>query len=336
MKKVVIIVFLLFFLALASTGEKIATLPELMKPSLVFSIDDTQLYIPEGAVVHIYSTTDYELKKKFGKAGEGPMEFNGTAQVPLLIDAKGKELIIFSLGKVSYFSKQGDFIKEKKAAGIAFGLQSFKDKFIGRSVTQENKVTYDTINLYDTDLKKMKELSRHERDFQGPGKGTKVLSMPFTFAVSENEILLVGKDDATIDVFDEQMKNLVSITVDQKRAKMDQDFKDKVTEFLKTGPRTKDFFEMMKPLKFPSSFPVIVDFFVDDDIIYVLTWTGGMGKFGCFSYTLAGKYKAKSILTIKMQNEFTPYPISFHKKRIYQLVENEDEEVWELHASAIQ
>jgi hypothetical protein len=39
-------------------GEKVATLPELMKPSVSFAVDETQIYVPEGATVFIYSKKD--------------------------------------------------------------------------------------------------------------------------------------------------------------------------------------------------------------------------------------------------------------------------------------
>jgi len=335
MKKFLMIVLILSIIVTTGFGKKLADLPELMKPSLAFFVDDTQIYIPEGAIVNIYSKNDYKLKKKFGKAGEGPMEFRIIPQLPLTLDAKGENLVVFSIGKVSYFNKQGEFIKEIKTSAQVLGLQVFENKFIGRSRTQDESGAYDTINIYDSALKKIREIARNKSAFQGPGKGLEVLGKPFQHAINENKILLTGKDDATVDIFDADMKKLHSINIDRKRIPMKQDFKDQITDFLKNDPATKNFFEILKPIKLPNHFPVIAAFIADENVVYILTWTENPTEFGCSVYGFDGKFIKEVSIPIKFQNSFTPYPIAIHKNVLYQIVENDLEEIWELHASAI-
>ncbi len=335
MKKTILVTTFILFFTFIGFGKKLADLPELMKPSRVFFVDDTQIYIPEGAVINIYSKKNYKLIKKFGKSGEGPKEFRVVPQLPLSIDAQGKNLVIFSLGKVSYFTKQGEFIKEIKTSSQVFSLMVYGDKFIGRSRKQDKSVVYDTINLYDSTLNKIKELARNRSAFQGIGKGLEVLGKPFLHSVYKNKILLIGKDDATIDIFNGDMKKLRSIKLDGKKISMKQDFKDKVIDLLKNGEATKSYFSIFKPIRFPDYFPIIAAFFVDNNVIYVLTWTKNPNEYGCSIFGIDGKFVKNVSIPIKFQDSLTPYPIAIHNGVLYQIVENDEDEMWELHASEI-
>lgn len=70
-------------------GEVVATFSEVMKPGGM-KISKDYIYITQGTTIYIYSISDYKLKKKFGKSGEGPKEFNRFAA---LIIQKNKLII---------------------------------------------------------------------------------------------------------------------------------------------------------------------------------------------------------------------------------------------------
>jgi hypothetical protein len=103
---------------------------------------------------------------------------------------------------------------------------------------------------------------------------------------------------------------------------------------LKSNPTTKNIIELLKPIKFPKYFPTIRAFFVEDDIIYIMTFKTVKGNYEFFTYDINGKFKKKITIPIKFQTEFTPYPITIYKQKLYQIVENEEEE-WELHMTEI-
>jgi len=84
------------------------------------AVDDTQLYVTQEASVFIYSLKDFKLVKKFGSAGQGPQEFFLVPTVPLTIDVQMDQIIAVSIRKVSYFTKQGEFIKEVKMKSMIF------------------------------------------------------------------------------------------------------------------------------------------------------------------------------------------------------------------------
>jgi hypothetical protein len=334
-KHIIILILILLVFCFSGFAEKVAVLPELMKPK-VMAVDDTQLYVTEEASVYIYSLEDFKLVKKFGRAGQGPQEFHIIPEVPLIIDVRTDRIIANSFGKISYFTKQGEFIKEVRMRSMAFYLQPMGDRFIGITETAEDGVVYNTINIYDLEINKLKEIYRVKKGFQRPGSGLKVLEKAFTYQAYEGKILLPGKDDATIDVFDKEMKKLLSIHLDQEKRKVDQKFKDAVINLLKTNPATKNYFEMLKPITFPDYFPTIRAFFVDDGTIYVMTFKMENSANEFFTYDMSGKFKKRLLIPIQYETELQPYPITLNKGKLYQIVENEEEEEWEFHMSKIQ
>jgi hypothetical protein len=333
-KHIIILILILVVFCLSGFAAKVAVLPELMKPGAM-AVDDTRLYVTQEASVFIYSLKDFQLVKKFGRAGQGPQEFHILPQLPLNIDVRTDRLIVNSFGKISYFTKQGEFIKEIKTKGIVALLQPSGDNFLGMSVVVQDRVIYNTINLYDSELNKLKEVYRAKNNFQ-PGRGFKVLVKTLAYQVYKDKILLPGKDDATIDVFDKEMKKLFSIHLDQEKIKVDQEFKDTVMNRIKTDPIARKNFEAAKPITFPDYFPAISYFFVNGDTIYVMTWKIENNVNEFFTYDMNGKFKKHLMIPIQYETQLQPYPITINKGKLYQIVENEDEEVWEFHMSKIE
>jgi len=335
MRKIIFVLILVLVLfSVAIHGEKVAVLPEIMKPTTM-SVDDTQLYVVEGASIYIYSLKEFKLLKKFGREGQGPQEFQVQPPFRISLDVRSDNLIVFSFLKVSYFTKTGEFIKEIKIPTLAFSIQTFADNFLGSTIIIPDNVRFKVINMYDSKFNKLKEIYRIKDDFQKPGQGMKVLTKTFSFQGSENKILLPGNDDATIDVFDGDMKKLFSIHLDQEKIKVDQTFKDAVIKYLKTTPGPKEQFELIKPIIFPEYFPTIVGFFVVDNLIYAMTMKKENNRTEFFTYDMNGKFKKRLMIPIQFETPVKPYPISIHKGKLYQIVENEEEEAWEFHMSEI-
>jgi hypothetical protein len=337
MKKIIVVLFLvLSIFSVAIHGKKVAVLPELMKP-VTLAVDDTQLYVTEGASIYIYSLKEYNLLKKFGREGQGPQEFQVHPLIPLSLDVSTDKIIVFSILKVSYFTKKGEFIKEVRAKVFSAGLQPFGDRFLGSTQIQEENVRYKVVNLYDSKLDKLKELYRVKDNFQKVGQGLKVLEKSFFYNGYKNRILLPGKDDATVDVFkfDDEMKKLFSIRLDQKKIKIDRQFKEEMIEYFKTTPGLKEQYEVIKPILFPEYFPRIWIFFIESDTIYVLTWKRENNKIELFTYDMKGKFIKRQMVPIYHETPVKPYPLTVNKANLYQLAENEEEEEWELHMSEI-
>jgi hypothetical protein len=328
-------VLLVLFLSCFGFAEKKATLHEVMNPGGL-QVDDSQLYVSETAAVYIYSLKDFKFVKKFGKQGEGPGEFAFHPRIQPTVNASGDELIINSFGKLSYFTKDGVFIKEFKVTPNNLLFQPLGNQFIGMGQSFEKDKLYNTVNLYNADLKKVKEIYRVDSGLRGPGKGVKVLEKPFTFQVYENKILIPAETDDTVDVLDSSLKKLFTIKLDYKKLEVTQDFKDKVVHFFKNSPQTKDIYELLlKPVIFPDYFPVIQLFFAADKKIYVVTWKREKEKSEFFIYDMKGTFLKKLWIPIVLQNELQPYPLTFENNKLYQLIENTDKEEWDLYVEEI-
>ncbi len=147
--KLFILLIYLFFCSVFVMAEKVAVLREIDKPQAI-AIDQNQLYITQQASVFIFSLTNFSLRKKFGRLGEGPEEFSILPYRPLGIDVSTDQIIINSLGKISYFSKSGRFLREVRSKTLALGLIPLDSRFLGWSRAADKGVAYATINIYDS------------------------------------------------------------------------------------------------------------------------------------------------------------------------------------------
>jgi hypothetical protein len=329
-KKIILILLLLFFISLAF-AEKAAVLPGLLNPEII-DIDGNQMFITEGTTIYIYSLNDFKLQKKFGSAGEGPREFKMYASVFVQPD----QLFIRSPGKVSFFTRQGDFIKETNVSpGTGVAFQPVGDQYVGRKSFMEENIRCQSFNIYDSKFKMIKEIYRKEHDFQR-GKGYRLPTKAFDCNVYHDKIFIAGKAGLEIDVFDKNGNRLYTIHHDIENVKFTETHKKRILDTFKANPQSKQFYEIIKnQLKYPDYFPVVREFIVTDGKIYVLTYNRQENKIEFLILDVKGKLLKRQFLLLHFKQPFLPYPYTIHNGKLYQLVENADEEKWELHASKI-
>jgi hypothetical protein len=326
MKKLILILLLLLIASLVLRG-KVKSLPDLVKPRHI-AVDEHQIYIVEGVTVSIYSLNDFKLKKKFGKEGEGPQEFKRRI---IQLSIQPDYIFLNSAGKVSYFTKDGKFIKELRTISSDMRLKPFGKGFVGGRTLAENNTLYFFIGIYDANLKKKKDVYKQEREVQMGGKGTKVFAHPLPYYTYEDNLFIVKGKDFVIDVLDKAGERRYSITYDYKRIKVTADDKKRVLDHLKTDPETKPFLEMIKPIIFPDYFPAIRNYYIADKRIYVITYKQENNKTECFIFDIKGKFLKKVFLPYIYVNPIDEYPAAIKNGTLYQLIENEETEDWELH-----
>lgn len=332
MKKNILMWFVLFFLLTLSDlilGEKLAVLSEVLKPNEIV-LDGNQFYITENTSIYIYSLEDFKLKKKFGKQGEGPAEFMDFVEVTPQDD----RLLVNSFRKISSFTKDGRFISELKA-GQGAGRGSFyplANGFVGRGAIMEKGEMYLTINFFDSNLRKGKELYRMKSARQFSGK-IKILKQSFIYRTHGNKMFVVGKSGFIIDVLDQNGKLLFSINREYEKRKFTPEDEKNMREVLKSLNYQQ--YEMLQHrLQFPEFYPEIEDFLITDGKIYVFTYKIENNKVETFTFSLDGKFLKKMYVHLAYQTPILPYPFKVRNGKIYQVIENDDEE-WELHVSAI-
>jgi len=332
-KKVILILLLLLLVNFVFFGHavQVVPLPDLVNPRKI-AVDDNQLYIAEKIPVFIYSLKDFKLIKKFGKEGEGPREFKSRIT---RMELQPGYIFINSSGKVSYFTKDGTFIKEFRTVSPDLRLKPFGDRFAGERMTSENSTLYNVVGIYDSSLKKIAEVYRQEREVQVGGKGTKVFAHPMPYYICDDKLFVVTGPDFVIDVLDKTAKKQYTVTYDYKRIKVTAEDKKRVMNHLETDPNTKPYLEMLKPIIFPDYFPAIRNYYVADGKVYVLTYKEENGKSEWLVFDIKGKFLKQFFLPYHYMNPVDEYPAAVKNEKLYQLIENEDTEAWELHITGI-
>lgn len=222
MKRWFIFFVVLLIVSMGLMGKKLATIPEVFQPFLLV-MDDQQFYVTEGATVSIFSRKDYTMKTKFGKEGEGPQEFKLAQGMPgLILYPHTDSLVINSAGKVSFYTKDGKFIKELKVP---------------------------------------------------TGSMVSIFQQAYEF-----------------------IKNMIT---------------------------------------FADYYPALQGIYIDNQKIYIQTYMKKDEEYEFFIYEVNGKFLQRLFLPVKYMNGFMPNPTAIKDNILYQLVENEEDESWELHAHPI-
>jgi hypothetical protein len=334
-------VFLMFVSFLLLTGvifaEKVLTFPELMRPFFI-RVDDSQMYVTDGPTISIYSLSDYKLLKQFGREGEGPGEFKipGRTGGSVAIFLTQDNIVVNSVGKVSYFTKKGEYVGEipTRSASTRF-LSLGKQQFVGEAFIEENDKNYSTRNIYNDKFEKIKELYRR-KSFMQP-EWEKSLNPFYTISpvthIYDKKIFISSETDE-IYIFNENGEKINSIKIGYEKLPVNETYKKGFLNFYKTDLYLKDFYESVKDrLKFPKYFPAIRLYDVVDDKIYVLTYKKEGEKSEFLIYDIKGKFLNKVMVPLAERDDLLWSPYTIKNGKLYQLIENQLN--WELHVTEI-
>ena len=338
-KKFNLFIILLIF-PMVVFSSKVVPLPNLINPDSIM-IDNDRIYITDMEKIYIYSSKDFTLKKKFGKNGEGPGEFkiNPAAVAKLRVYVQDDRIVVNNLSRVSFFTKNGSFIKE---INVTTGLNFIPigNKFAGYSGTKRIKgILYLTINLYDSNLKKIKEIYSREYYVQSH-KDFNLIKLEFGnigrayYLCCGDKIFVEGEKD-TIHVFDKDGNKEYDINLDFEKLKISQDHKNEILKDIKilyTGPLMRRLIK--EKGKFPRYFPARF-FQVANEKIYIPTYKKRDGKNEFVVYNIKGKLLKKIFLPLKDRTLVLPYPYAISNNKIYQVFDDAETEEWELHITYI-
>jgi hypothetical protein len=313
-------------------AETIA-LADLMRPSHI-AVDKKQVYISDGTTVHIYSLADFKRTHTFGKKGEGPQEFRvpGSFGVEPMPQKNRDLLLINSLGKVSYFDKKGTFIKELKT-GTVYAFYPIGEHFIAGNDIVENNDTFHTLNLYDASFKKVREIIRWLHPIQESRMEILLVPLYTRAHCYDNKIFAAPGSGFVIDVFDLAGKKLYSIEHSYKKLAVTEEYKKTTLDFFKTDPRWRKNFNIIKTMgRFPDNFHAIRYFLVADEKVYVQTYGEKEGNSEFVIFDIKGKFLKKVYVPFVDDMGINIVPRhTIANGNLYQLVENDDSEEWELH-----
>lgn len=335
--KGLVLYFCLLFVFLAGTlSAELVPLPDIQKPENII-VDQDLLLITEFPNVYIYSLKDFVLVKKFGKAGEGPQEFFNYVRIQY--DPKNPQYIVVgSHMKMSYYSREGEFVKEvrSKTSSTANVYKPLGENYAayGFFQDQETKTAYQTINLFDKDLKKIKEIVRWEGLVQ-QGKDINPTDTDMAgaqFRIFENRLYFLYRETGRVDVFDEKGEKMFAIDFEYDRRPVTAEDRQKFHNYYRTDPRFSQFYDAVKArFKFPGEYPAAIDNVVADNQIYVLTNIRKGEESQVVVFDIKGNFLKNVMVPVAFANPAETYPMTIHFKKLFQLVDNEDTEEWELH-----
>jgi hypothetical protein len=339
MMKKMILLSVIIILSGSATATKIIPL-NLFKPFRI-RCDGEKLYIGQEAVIYIYSAKDFNLLTKFGKPGEGPQEFKLFPEFSPDFDVQTETIVAFSLGKVSLFTKDGKFIGEKKILDSGRGqfYRKMGDGFVGEKfIRDKDNLLYKAVFIFDANLEKVKEIFRNKLNFQFGKQYSPIergLYIP-NFFIYYNKIFIGGQlDSGIVHVFDTNGNPLYNIQPQLDKVKFTEADKKGYIDSFSLYP---DQYERLKnQFKYPDYFPLWQNFMVANDRIYFQTYKRNKEdtKNEVVIYNLKGELIKSVWLPFDEYFDFTPSPYIIHNKILYQCVDNEDEDRWELHITEI-
>lgn len=340
MKKFVLFITLPVFLFLTISADT-TTLEEVLNPDSIF-VSKERIYITEGATIYIYSKNNAAYLGKFGKKGEGPGEINTSRRggVSFNLNIVRNDVFIHNRSKVMFFSKEGKFLSEKKLnGGFIRNMIPVGNNFVARSFKiGENRTRTESISIYNSEFRKVGEVSGKSGGQFARGSFVKIYFDQNIFSLKShgNTIYLNNAKDFVITRYDKNGKKLKPLKINYNLMKVSAGKKAEIKSYYKNDSRFSNFWERIKDMfDVADQYPAIKDFFVTDNRIYVHTYKRTETGDEFYILDRSGKVINKKIIPIAVSNVVEDYPYFIENGKLYNLVENEDEEEWELTISTI-
>jgi hypothetical protein len=338
MKKFKMISLLIIFLVTTlNFAEKVAEFTEVFKPMKIL-VDGDRLIIAQEKIVSIYSLKNMELIADIGKLGEGPGEIKQSADVYSFPDS----IVLFSTGKMLWYTKDGKLIKEMKVKNEIRTMAPLKKNYVGaEEINLPNaEAGGRKIVLLDENFKEIKNL------YEAPNyvnigrmgvfkKFVMILPMLEAAAFYDKIFIADTKKGFFIEVFDNNGNHLYTIKKELEPVEISEEFKKTIMAEAEADNR-RLWQRVEKVVTFPKYFPELRSFFIEDGKIYATTYKEKDNKHELIILDLKGNILKSVFLTLKS------WKIYKHSRRhrdlftikngkIYELVDNPEEELYELH-----
>lgn len=247
--------------------------------------------------------------------------------------------MVASLGRVSYFTMDGEFIEQKSIEALfGFGfIYPFHDRFVGLGVAGDAMKQYFTLNFYTPEFKKGQELIRIIAFEQG--KNINPVNVGILPAVSASQDHLFFMDyQGLIHQFDKHGNELMAVNISKldkeySRLAVSQKRRDLYVRYFLSDPRYKPQFERDENLvKFQQFFPILKDFRIDQGKIYAISFREkGQQKEMYILDSTTGQVLKKIMVSLGDNNPRELVPYTIKDGVLYQLRENPDTDEWELY-----
>jgi hypothetical protein len=315
-------------------GELVAKMPQVMDPFFL-TMAYGRIYIVENSsCANLYTIGSKEVAfvKTIGREGQGPGEFGFMYRIRVLED----HLDISGHHKLARFSLDGEYIDEVKVPISMFkgGIYQIGENYLAGDLQFSAKETTRTIRLYDKDFKLIREVGSHKVSM-GLEK-LNLVSEVFSSRVVGDQIFVIASGEKSIvTIYDRNGIQQKEIHLPLEPIKITATLKEAIIKPLKENPQLKARWNMFeKRIYFPDKTPGLDYFDVVD------------GKFIARTY----KYRQNSVEFVvsdqqgrELQRMFLPNTgrlsngilFCFYQGHFYYLLENIEEEAWELHSEKV-
>ena len=309
-------------------AEKLAVLPQVMRPNYLAFTDQRIYVVEESAKIHIFAKSPKGIvfEKTFGQEGKGPGEFDWIHRIRPLKD----HLEIPTEGKFARFTLDGHFINEIKLPVSVFKNRIYRvgENYLVRDMQIDNEGFTITIRLYDEKFKLIRELGRR-RQAASLFHINPVANYYSACVNGEKVFVADSGKETTVGIYSQNGVQSGKVRLPLLPLKITAAMKDVILKPFKGSPSRWS--EIEKRILLPDQTPGL-------DFLDVMD-----GKYIARTY----RYQEDSVEFVifdgqgrELKRLFLPYTgrlnngrtFCFFQGRYYYLRENIDEETWELHA----
>jgi len=323
-------------------AEKIAELNGIEKPTDLLCAGQN-IYIMDGANVKVFGLSKGEFKFKFARKGEGPGEIKMSPFQTNTLTPHNDNIAIDSLDRVIFYSTYGEFKREvKKGRFLAVQVKPVSRNYVVKRIDRsDNKTEYITLDVYDRNMNKLKEIARQRSSIQFDT--VRMIPDSIHFYIKNERIYVERSDKGTvIEVFDTDGNPLRTLKFSSAKTIVTETDKNSAMNRYKNDSLVKQIgFENLKKrisFEFPKYFPEIANVSFYKNNIIIKTYARKNGKILYKIIDLNGKIISRVFLPKTWEGEMIahlngvePELYTFHDGYFYYLFENYDTEEFELH-----
>jgi hypothetical protein len=339
----ILVLFLAFSFVLQINtlfSEKLSVLNEVLKPER-FAVGNGYIYVLEKTTIHIYDQKTYKYVGKFGKEGEGPREIKKNMfGAPIGITPHKGKIIITSSAKVSFYTATGKYISEQRVAQFD-NFYPFGDKYICISQAEkkgDNATRVLALFIADKQLKKGKVI--YKSNFEvGMNFKWEFPITPFYPSATDDKVFVIdGKKGFSINIYDKDGNKIGRIFKDVKKVKIPDSYKKNTIKWFKTNPNYKNIWNFFKTrISFKKFYPQIFNIFAEKNRLYIFTNTMKGELRECIITDLKGnEIKRKFFYSPENYGMNFKFMADLDNNYYYWIVENEDDETWDLYREKIE
>ncbi len=319
-KKVFILMFIIVLFS--NLNGSIVELKELVKP-VDMRISKDYIYISDSASIKLYERKTIKYVKTIGRKGNGPKEFQYSPRLQLLSNG----IVAYLVNKIYLIDKFGIVNKENKLNIMYVDLKKIKNRFIGVKFSKKPNDFYLEYFLLNQNFKPQKTIYQHK--WSNHLNGTRELFYNSFFGVYNKKLFIIpNMKEFKIDILNSKGK--LEKTIKKKKTLIPFAECDK-QEFWKMWKKQKiDLVFQKKIVLFPKYLPAIFKVLFSNDKLYIITYLEKNEKRECYLYNLKGKQIKRIFIPLKI-NSIAHRPLfSIKDNKIYQLIDNEENETWEM------